>query len=117
MVITLEDGQIVLKESYEYKDFIKNKLFDPKWNKDKKAWIVPCTKENIVLLERIGCTIGKDIVEYGNKQYQHILEATKEKMAKKSIAIEPMPVKVKPYEHQIKGYNIACKLMNLFKKE
>lgn len=117
MIASFEDGQIVLTDSYQYKDFIKSKLFDPKWKKERKAWIVPCTKDNITRLEKVGCVVGKEIIDYGNKQYEHIMEATKEKMASESVEIEPMPIKVKPYQHQIKGYNIACKLMNLFKKE
>ena len=82
-----------------------------------KIIVFPCTKDNITRLEKIGCVVGKEIIDYGNKQYEHIMEATKEKMASESVEIEPMPIKVKPYQHQIKGYNIACKLMNLFKKE
>ncbi len=53
MIASFEDGQIVLTDSYQYKDFIKSKLFDPKWKKERKAWIVPCTKDNITRENRM----------------------------------------------------------------
>ena len=28
--------------------------------------------------------------------------------------IEPMPIKLKPFQHQIRGYNMACMVLGLF---
>jgi len=27
---------------------------------------------------------------------------------------QPMPIKVKPYSHQIIGYNLACRILGIF---
>ena len=43
-------------------------------------------------------------------------QVTAEKLSEKTKAIEKMPIKATPYEHQVKAFNIACKIMNLFKE-
>ena len=117
MNVELQDGELILTDSYMYKDFIKSRLFDPKWKKEQKAWIIPCNMDNIIRLEQIGILVPKEAEEYGRNLLKGIIDAKKEKMVDQSIPVEPMPIKAKPYQHQIKGFNIACKLMNLFKKE
>ena len=82
MIASFEDGQIVLTESYQYKDFIKSKLFDPKWKKERKAWIVPCTKDNITRLEKIGCVVGKEIIDYVIQKEKEVTGKSKHKPEK-----------------------------------
>lgn len=108
---------ILLKESYLYKDFIKAQLEGAKWRKEIVAWEIPFSIENIEKLKNTNCEIETTILEKYERRKEDIKSATKEKMATNSIEIEPMPIKLKAYQHQIKGYNIACKLMNLFKRE
>ena len=111
-----KDENIILLNSYPYKDFIKDKLHGAKWKKEILAWEVPFSIYNIEELQKTNCEIEKTIMEKYLKKAKDINEATKEKFVQESIEIEPMPIKAKPYQHQVKGYNIACKLMNLFKK-
>lgn len=108
---------ILLLESLPNKEFIKKEIQGAKWRKDIVAWEIPFTIENIEKLKETNCLFEKVILEKYNRKKQNIKLATKEKMEEDSIEIEPMPIKVKPYQHQIKGYNIACRLMSLFKKE
>ena len=110
-------NQIMIKDSYHYKDYIKETICGTKWDSNAKAWIAEFSTKNIEKLKCVGCTFSKELEEAYIKQKQKELEVHKEKMADDSKEIEPMPIKVKPYEHQIKGYNIACKLMSIFKKE
>ena len=42
---------ILLKQSYEYKDFIKDQLQGATWKKDILAWEVPFTIDNVRKLQ------------------------------------------------------------------
>lgn len=108
---------ILLKQSYEYKDFIKEELQGARWKKDILAWEVPFTIDNVRKLQVTRCEMDTRIIEKYNKKTEDIKAVTTEKMASETTEIETMPIKLKPYQHQIKGFNIACRLMNLFKKE
>ena len=108
---------ILLMDSFLYKDFIKTYLEGARWKKEVVAWEIPFTIENIEILRSINCKIEPEILDKYERKKEDIKSATREKMATNSIEIEPMPIKLKAYQHQIKGYNIACKLMNLFKRE
>lgn len=112
-----ENETILLKKSYEYKDYIKEELQGARWKKDIVAWEIPFTIDNVRKLQVTRCEMDYNIIEKYKKKTKDIKAVTDEKLATESIEIEPMPIKLKPYQHQIKGFNIACKLMNLFMKE
>lgn len=42
-------------------------------------------------------------------------ESSNEKRNKTVIEVETMPIKSKPYSHQIEAYNRACSAMRIFK--
>jgi len=118
MIAELTNNEtILLKRSYEYKDYIKQELQGARWKKDVIAWEIPFTIDNVRKLQAIRCDMDHNIIEKYNKKTTDIREVTNEKLAMESVEIEPMPITLKPYQHQIKGFNIACKLMNLFIKE
>ena len=108
---------ILLKRSYEYKDYIKQELQGARWKKEMLAWEVPFTIDNVRKLQVTRCEMDENIIEKYKKKTNDIRAATAVKMANESVEIESMPIKLKPYQHQIKGFNIACRLMNLFGKE
>ena len=114
--IKLNNDLIGLQESYQYKEFIKIELTGAKWLKDKKIWQVEFSTGNIDKLLSIGCDIPGEIIEEYQKKKKVMNQVTAEKLTEKTEAIEEMPIKAKPYQHQIKAFNIACKLMNLFKE-
>ena len=110
--------EIELSESYLYKDYIKATFQGCKWNKDRKVWTIPFSVDNVEkLIQETKCIIPEEILDEYRKQQKKLEWVTKEKLLKSSVAMEPMPVKVKPYIHQVKAFNIACRIMNLFKKE
>jgi hypothetical protein len=45
------------------------------------------------------------------------VQTHKEQMSKPLVMVEPeqpMTLKVKPYSHQIIGYNLACRILGIF---
>jgi len=113
--LKISEETIGLQESYEYRDFIKNELTGAKWIKEQKIWQVEFSVGNIEKLLAIRCLVPEEIIQEYEKKKAVMKEVTREKMADRVEPIEKMPVKIKPYQHQVKAFNIACKLMNLFK--
>lgn len=109
--------EIELSESYAYKDFIKSEFQCNKWNKENKVWTIPFSIDNVNKLQTTNCTISDEIIQKYEKEYLKLKLVTEEKMLESSVAMEPMPIKAKPYTHQIKAFNIACRILNLFEKE
>jgi len=117
MIVIKENNEtLALQDSYNYKDFIKSELTGAKWVKDRKIWIIEFSIGNIEKLQTIRCEIPEHIMSEYKQKKKVLNQVTAEKLTDKTEPIEEMPVKVKPYQHQIKAFNIACKLMNLFKE-
>jgi len=51
-------------------------------------------------------TVGVDVLN---------MKSIEEKNITSVEPLAPMPIKVKPFEHQIKGYNMALKIMGVIK--
>ena len=115
--ILINNETIGLQDSYYYKDFIKNELTGAKWIKDRKIWQVEFSTGNIEKLQSIQCGIPENIAIDYQRRKDVMNQVTAEKLIDKTEPIEEMPIKANPYQHQIKAFNIACKLMNLFKGE
>lgn len=80
-----------------------------RWDPRKKAWTLPATLETIEQLRYIPGQIEPAIFEQYNKLKQLQAQTTAQKMAEKVEPIEPIPLKahIKPFQHQIKAYNLA----------
>lgn len=115
--VMINKETIGLQDSYYYKEFIKSELTGAKWVKDRKIWQVEFSTGNIEKLQSIRCEISKDVMTEYEKKKEVMNQVTAEKLIDKTEPIEEMPIKANPYQHQIKAFNIACKLMNLFKGE
>ena len=114
--IKVDAETLGLQDSFHYKEFIKQELTGAKWVKDKKIWQVEFSIGNIEKLLTVKCDITDDINAEYEARKKVMDQVTAEKLSEKTKAIEKMPIKATPYEHQIKAYNIACKIMNLFKE-
>ena len=77
---------------------IKGRFYDP----DSKAWVVPYTKENVALLALLGALLDESL-----------LDDIKEDDAGDEVPILPMPIKAKPYKHQVRAYNFALKTFGI----
>ena len=68
------------------------------YNPDDKAWVVPFTKENVALLALLGATLDDSLAI-----------VIKQEETKDEVPIIPMPIKAKPYQHQVRAYNFALR--------
>ena len=114
--IKVDAETLGLQDSFYYKEFIKQELTGAKWVKDKKIWQIEFSIGNIEKLLKVNCEIPDDVKAEYKKRKKVMDQVTAEKLSEKTKAIESMPIKATPYEHQVKAYNIACKIMNLFKE-
>lgn len=113
MKAILKDKTIILVNSYPYKDLIKE-MQGRRWNEIDKIWTVPATVENIRMLKsviKVDVEIEKLYQEGMNLNRRLLKEKSKEKV----IPLAPMPIKAKPFQHQIVAYNMALQAMGVIK--
>ena len=116
IAVKIDNETIGLKDSFYYKDFIKQELTGAKWIKDTKMWQIEFSVGNIEKLRNVACTIPDEIVAEYIEKKKIMDQVIAEKLSDETKAIETMPIKAQPFQHQIKAFNIACKIMNLFKE-
>ena len=94
----IKDGKILLYDSYIFKESIKG-IPGRQWHPEEKAWSVPISQQNIETLDLLGCELSDELTD------------TRQRFVSKNTVNEntllPAPLKVSPYEHQLKGYNLA----------
>ena len=72
------------------------------YDADNKAWVVPYTQENAAMLAILGVHLEDGM-----------LETQTEAVAGDETPIIPMPIKAKPYQHQVRAYNFALRLFGV----
>ena len=90
-----DETQIRIYDAYKYKNTLREipgRHFDAL----DKAWTLPLKIENIRILEMLGADIDDNLKEYIQENHLDNEEIK---------SLEPMPVNLKPYKHQIKGFN------------
>lgn len=110
-----ENDRLLVLDGFLYKDFLKAQA-GAKWKPLEKGWSIPITLELVEELQKRACTFEEKINFIYQDKKKCLEQATISKFEEKVVAKEPMPIKAKPYDHQVRGYNIACDLMGLFLK-
>ncbi len=105
MYAQLKDNRVFLFDSFKHKESIKE-MYGRLWHPEEKAWSVPIDAENFETLDLLGCEFSADLRVL--KQKYAIGEGDED-----VLLIVPMPIRATPYEHQIKAFNFACKIMEL----
>lgn len=108
MRAVLKNNVIEIYDAYLVKDAIKA-IPGRRWDPKKKVWTLPVTVEAIEQLKYIPGKIEPIILER-YRELKRLQDQVKEqKVAEKVEPIEPIPLKphIKPYQHQIKAYNLA----------
>lgn len=100
----IKDGKILLYDSYIFKESIKE-IPGRQWHPEKKTWSVPISQQNIETLDLLGCDLSDELTDIR----QRFVSGN---TADETMLI-PAPLKVSPYEHQLKGYNLACRSMGI----
>jgi SNF2 family DNA or RNA helicase len=104
----LKDNVIEIYDACLVKDAIKA-IPGRRWDPKKKVWTIPMTIEAVEQLKYIPGKIEPIILER-YRELKRIQDKTiEEKYAEQVEPIEPMPLKphIKPYQHQIKIYNLG----------
>jgi len=119
-LVTVEDGGLVFYSRFQDRDFIKN-LFPKglRWDSTKKVWrLPPITVDSITsfrtLLEEFPATQeAKETIATVEAQIQHfqnqLAEGLEIKVHGPQITVSP-PVKVQPYEHQVRAFEFCRRL-------
>ena len=104
MHAVIKDGKILLYDSYIFKESIKE-IPGRQWHPEKKAWSVPISRQNIETLDLLGCELSDKLTD--------IRQGFASENTADDTTLLPAPLKVSPYEHQLKGYNLACRSMGI----
>ena len=108
MLAEHKENRIFLYDSYIHKETIKE-IPGRIWDPDSKTWTIPCTLDNLITLQLIGCKMTGDLMELAKEAHrQHRTQDAPK------TPFEPMPIKARPYAHQIEGYNLACMALRIF---
>ena len=100
----IKDGKILLYDNYIFKESIKE-IPGRQWHPEEKAWSVPISQQNIETLDLLGCELSDELA---NIRQEFASENTTDENT-----LLPAPLKVSPYQHQLKGYNLACRSMGI----
>src|SRR5690606_7153342 len=119
-LVTVEDGELVFYSRFQDRDFIKE-LFPKglRWDSVKKVWKLPnVTADNVTsfrtLLKEFPATQeAKKEIAAVEAQIQHfqnqLAEGHKIKVHGPQTSV-PLPVKVQPYEHQVRAFEFSRRL-------
>ena len=100
----IKDGKILLYDSYIFKESIKE-IPGRQWHPEEKAWSVPISQRSIETLDLLGCELSDELTDIRQG-------FASENTADENTLLQA-PLKVSPYEHQLKGYNLACRSMGI----
>jgi len=113
--ITIKDNEIYLQCDYIYKDIAKG-ILGRKWDKTTKSWVYPLSLEIVkqihekfpeVEADPAASMTIQDMVAKANNVQKAKLEGWEN-----AKPIKSMPIKVKPFQHQVLGYNIGITIPN-----
>ena len=88
-----------------------------RWNKDELAWEYPQTAENFEALRKAFPTLpveSRALDKYREiKRRADSISDLKLQPWGEAQAIEPLPIKVKAFQHQVAAYNLACAVLGV----
>lgn len=100
----IKDGKILLYDSYIFKESIKE-IPGRQWHPEEKAWGVPVSQQNIETFDLLGCELSDELAD--------IRQGFASENTADDTTLLPAPLKVSPYQHQLKGYNLACRSIGI----
>lgn len=119
-LVTVEDGGLVFYSRFQDRDLVKE-LFSKglRWDSTKKAWrLPPVTGDNVTsfrtLLDKFQATHeAREAVSTVEAQVQYFQDQLAEGLKIKVHGPQtfiPLPVRVQPYEHQVRAFEFGRKL-------
>ena len=112
MKIALKDGQILIREANSTQYTIIKSWGKMQWSRMTQTFSGPADRE---LLDRLaGLVRLPEPIERERVRLNAISQAVdKERLNEAPKPLIDMPIKVKPYKHQIRGYNMALMILEL----
>lgn len=104
----LKESRIFIYDSYIHKATI-NEIPGRSWDPESKVWSVPSTSENLITLHLTGCKMSGALLDKAKEAQQQSMSKNAPK-----TPLEPMPIKARPYAHQITAYNLVCMALGIF---
>lgn len=95
------EANIHIEDGYLYRESIKE-IPGRRYDAESKAWLVPCNKKNAELLQMLGAELDEELYAFV-KPVCKTLENDEQ-------PLRTMPIKAKPYKHQVKAFNFAMSL-------
>ncbi len=114
--LTLHENRIALHSRYEDR-VIARQIAGREWNPRHKVWLYPLRAETLNEL-----TVNFPGIEVSPKVSEAVLQVAMREQAVHSVKlagwdnakpVEDMPVRSKPFNHQVQGYNIGLQLPNV----
>lgn len=112
MKIALKDGQILIRDANSTQLQIIKSWGKMQWSRVTQTFSGPADRE---LLDRLaGLVKLPEPMERERERLNTISQAVdKERLNETPKPLIDMPIKVKPYKHQIRGYNMALMTLEL----
>lgn len=101
MKATRDSQHIRVYDAFPIKESLKE-ITGRFYDADDKAWVVPYTQENVVTLGLLGVQLDETISQ-----------SVSEPSAGDEDPLIPMPIKAKPYQHQVRAYNFALRTFGI----
>lgn len=112
MKMAMKDGQILIKEADNVQFTIIKSWGKMKWSRQTQTLSGPA---DIELLNRLAGLVNlPPSIEAERKKLNEVMAAVdRERMNPKPEPLIPPPVKVSPFTHQVRGYNMALMTFGL----
>ena len=118
--LQLAENKIRLTCDYEER-LIAKQVPGYTWNKKAKSWDYPVNEESLQgLIENFpGIQVDPKLIQavQALAEREATVRQTKMQGWEGVEPTEPMPIKTKPFAHQKLGYELACKILGVFKSE
>ena len=93
--------EIRLDGAYIHKESIKE-VSGHRYDAQIKAWFIPCNEKNAALVQMLGAELDTSLDAF--------VGAVCETAQADETHIRKMPIKAKPYKHQVRAFNFAMRL-------
>lgn len=112
MKMAMKDGQILIREADNVQFIIIKSWGKMKWSRQTQTLSGPA---DIELLNRLAGLVNlPPSIEAERKKLNEVMAAVdRERMNPKPEPLIPPPVKVSPFTHQVRGYNMALMTFGL----
>lgn len=115
--ITVFGKHFIIHQTFAIKEQIKT-IPGRAWNPSKKAWVVPANEESLRALlsiapEAVVAPAVKELLAE-RKAKLEVISAQKAVPWQEQFPVRPMPILVKPFQHQIAAFNVVGTIFGLW---